>query len=661
MNKGMKKVLALALAAAMMLSACGSSNAGSSNEGSNAGTNAPAVEAGDNGIVDYDMVTYKLATAELQTFNLLSSQTNEDFVQLTNLVDGLCESNPRGQVVPCLAESWETTDGGVTWTFHLRDGIKWVDMNGNVKADCNAWDWATGLEWVLNYYKNESANTSMPLEMLTGVQEYIDYTKSLSEEEAHALTGLEGSKFLEMVGIEIVDDLTIKYTCVTQKPYFDTLAIYACLYPMAQGMVDELGVPGVKAMDNTNMWYNGAYTMTSYTHGNEKIFTANPMYWDTESTRFATATFKMVDSADTAFQLYRNGEIDYVALTESNLNTIYNDPNHEFHNYLCEDLLAKHSYQWHFNFDKHNEDGSKDENWNKAIANENFRKALYHGINLTERYKRSNAITPLKIENNAYTMQGLITLSDGREYTQIVRDTLGLGAYNGETPVRYDAAKGEEYKQKAIEELTAIGVTFPVQMDYYISGASQTALDTATVEKNAIESCLGKDFIEYNILTYVSSSSKEVRDPKLHSIMNNGWGADYGDPMNFLAQEIKGYDNAWYADAYSNINEVPVEDWSADLHAKYDEFTEMVWAADAITDNMDARYEAFAKAEAYMIDHVLVMPYSYGMSWCLTKLNIHSYQNAMYGVCNGKMKNWEYNLDGYTTDGIEAERVAKKG
>ena len=670
MNKGMKKVLSLALVAAMMLSACGNSNAGSSNEGSNAGsTNTPAAEGStttesgfkvdEKGIMDYDMVTYKIATAELETFNLLYSQRNEDFVQLTNLIDGLAESNPKGQVIPCLAESWETTDGGITWTFHLREGIKWVDMNGNVKADCNAWDWATGLEWILNYYKNDSANTSMPVEMIKGAQDYIDYTKNLSEEEAHALNGLAGSKFLEMVGIEIVDDLTIKYTCVTNKPYFDTLALYCCLYPMAQGMVDELTVPGVKAMDNTEMWYNGAYTMTSYTHGNEKVFTANPEYWDTTSTRFKTATFKMLDSADTAFQLYRNGEIDYVALTESNLNTIYNDPNHEFHDYLVEDLTGKHSYQWQFNYNKMNEDGTEDTNWNKAIANEAFRKTLYYGMDLTEYLKRSNSITPLKCENNFFTMRGTLYNPAGVEYTELVREKLGLGEYNGETPVRYNKELGEQYKAQAIEELTALGVEFPVKLAYYINGSSQTALDSATVLKNTMSASLGDDLVVLDIKTYVSSVNQEVRNPHLQSIMNNGWGADYADPINFLVQEVKGYENAWYANSYTNINDVPEEDWSADLHAKFDEFTRLVWEADDITDDLTARYEAFAVAEAYMLEHVLVMPFNYSQGWCLTRLNIHDYQNAMYGVCNGKMKNWDVNPDGYTTEEMRAALDAK--
>ena len=74
------------------------------------------------------------------------------------------------------------------------------------------------------------------------------------------------------------------------------MATWAGMYPRAQAMIDELGVDGVKAMNNETMWYNGCYTMTSYVQGNEKVLTKNPKYWDTECKRFDTVTYKMVES-----------------------------------------------------------------------------------------------------------------------------------------------------------------------------------------------------------------------------------------------------------------------------------------------------------------------------------------------------------------------------
>ena len=115
----------------------------------------------------------------------------------------------------------------------------------------------------------------------------------------------------------------------------------------------------------------------------------------------------MVESVDTAYQLYTTGELDRVDLSESNLMTIYNNESDPYHNQLVEKRPNKKSYQFHFNYDKHNDDQSADTNWNTAIANEAFRKCWYYGLDLGSYYKRTNAINPYKCYNNAYTMQVL--------------------------------------------------------------------------------------------------------------------------------------------------------------------------------------------------------------------------------------------------------------
>ena len=418
--------------------------------------------------------------------------------------------------------------------------------------------------------------------------------------EAYALDASEGSVFREMVNIETPDDYTLVYHCTTEKPYFDTVCAYTCMYPLAQGLVDELGIDGIKSMNNENMWYNGCYTMTSYIQGNEKVFTKNPAYWDTECTRFDTVTIRMVESTDVAYQLYQSGEIDEVSLTESNVMTISGDESNPYHDQMVEWPADFRSYQFHLNYNKLNEDGTPDTNWNTAAANEAFRLSWYYGLDLTPYYL------------------------------------------------------GEQYKQQAIEELTALGVTFPVGIDYYISGSNQTALDSATVLAQCFSDSLGDDYVQLNIKTYVSSASQEVYEPKLQSINISGWGADYGDPQNYLGQETAGNDTAYYTRTLSNVNDLVEDETNADLLAAYREFTALVEAADAINDDLDARYEAFAKAEAYLIQHALTIPNYYNVGWILTKINPYSKMKAMYGIQNNKMKNWETSMDGYTAEEMAA-------
>ena len=178
---------------------------------------------------------------------------------------------------------------------------------------------------------------------------------------------------------------------------------------------------GFRAINNENMWYNGCYTMTSYIQGNEKVYTKNPLYWDTECKLFDTVTTKMVESNDVAYQLYESGEIDYVQLGESRINTIAKDPNNALYNYLVPDVPSKYSYQMQLNYNKKNEDGTPDTNWNTAIANEAFRLSWWYGLDLSNYYKRTNAIDPMSCENNAFTMKGLVYANDGTEYTELVK------------------------------------------------------------------------------------------------------------------------------------------------------------------------------------------------------------------------------------------------
>ena len=665
MKEKVSKLLALALAAAMVLSGCSTGSTSSSessssdSEGSTTSSEGETEETAESAHEPItDLVLAKVSTSELATFNLLNSETSADTQYLTNIWDGLLEVNNYGELVPCIAQEWGTEDGGLTWTFNLRDNATWVDVNGEEKAKVTSQDFLTGMEWILNFYKNDSANTSMPMEMIEGAKEYYEYTKGLTQEEAYALDASEGSKFREMVNIETPDDYTVIYHCTTAKPYFDTVCAYTCMYPLAQGLVDELGIDGIKSMNNENMWYNGAYTMTSYIQGNEKVFTQNPAYWDTDCTRFNTVTIRMVESTDVAYQLYQSGEIDEVTLTESNVKTISGDESNPYHDQMVEWPADFRSYQFHLNYNKLNADGTPDTNWNTAAANEAFRLSWYYGLDLTPYYSRTNAVNPLSCENNYYSMPGLLYTSDGTDYTDLVKAELGLGDANGETMTRLDADKAEQYKQQAIEELTALGVTFPVGIDYYISGSNQTALDSATVLAQCFSDSLGDDYVQLNIKTYVSSASQEVYEPKLQSINISGWGADYGDPQNYLGQETAGNDTAYYTRTLSNVNDLVEDETNADLLAKYAEFTQMVADADAIHDDLDARYEAFAKAEAYLIQHALTIPNYYNVGWMLTKINPYSKMKAMFGIQNNKMKNWETSMDGYTSEEMEAFKEA---
>lgn len=652
MKKKLSRLLALALAAALTLSGCSSGTTEEPESTAEAPSSAAQEEQETQENEIKDLVIYKSPSGELSTFNILYAQNGSDFSQLTNLMDPLLEINNHNQVIPCIAEEYGTDDNGLTWTFKIREGVKWVDMNGNEMADLTAQDFLTAMEWTFNFHKNSGVLGANLTSILEGASEYYEYTKSLSTEEAYSLTAGEGSVFRDTVKIEAPDDYTLIFHCLNNIPYFDDLAVN--MYPLSQYLVDALGGPdGVQAMNNENMWYNGCYTMTSYVQGNEKTLTKNPAYWDKDCKLFDTVTIKIVDSTDTAYQLYQSGEIDQVSLYESTIQTILDDPNHEYHDSMIP-LQPIRSYSIRFNFDKYKEDGTPDTNWNTAAANKAFRLSIYYGLDLTNYYSRLNPLDPLSCENEYYTMKGLAYTSDGTDYTELVRQELGLPELNGEQIVRLDAEKAEQYKQQAIEELTALGVTFPVEMDLYITANNQTVMDHARVLQQVYSDCFGDDYIKLNIKSYVSNLISEVLTPKLHSFYEDSWVPDYGDPKTFLDQEVMGSDSAFYSNILTNINSVEESEATKDLLETYRTFTEMVDQASQIYDDNDKRLQAFAEAEAYMIENALVIPSYYPVSLCLTKVNPYSTVNAIFAWQNGKMKNWETNADGYITEQIEA-------
>ena len=649
-----------AVGAASLLAACGEK---SNNTGNGAAASGAAAPNSTGATPLKEFISFESGNRELESWNMLYTQKAEDANVVTNLWDGLLSFDCYGKVVPAIASSWEHNEDATVWTFHLRDDVDWVDCNGEVKAHLTSKDFLVGFEWVMNAIKNEANNTSMPNDTIVGAYEYYELTK----EAGDAAADMTYEDMLAAgVGIEAPDDYTLVFTCPSACPYFDTVAAYNSFYPVAPALIEELGVDGFRSCDNTTMWYNGPYVVEEYIQGNTKSYIPNPNYYDAANvSRFERFTVTMISDGSISLQLYQNRELDEVDLGESNITTIQSDPSNEYNQQLCEKRAKKFSYCFIFNYDKKNTDGTPDENWNKAIANKAFRQCFSKGMVLNKFFARYNPINPLKCENDFFTMKGLCYTSDGTDYTNLVAKEMGLDgeAYDGKTMKRLRANNGDitELKKQAMEELSAIGVTFPVHCSYYILAGSTSALDSATVLKQCFTDSFGDDFIVLDINTFVSSTMKEVVAPKLQSFVHMGWGADFGDPINFLTQIIVHDDNAYYSCNMTNIagivNNGPAS-YQTELVAAYEKFTDLVNEGRAIVDDTDARYAAFAKAEAYFLDENLIFPTVYDITWCLTHANEYSKINAMYGPCNYKAVNWETSEEAYTTEQYDAFAAA---
>ena len=644
-----------AVGAASLLAACGEK---SNNTGNGAAASGAAAPNSTGATPLKEFISFESGNRELESWNMLYTQKAEDANVITNIWDGLLSFDCYGKVAPAIASSWEHNDDSTVWTFHLRDDVDWVDVNGEVKDHLTSKDFLVGFEWVMNAYKNEANNTSMPNDTVAGAADYYEQTKAAGD----AAADMTYEDMLAAgVGIEAPDDYTLVFTCKDPCPYFDTVAAYNSFYPVAPALLDELGIEGFRGCDNTTMWYNGPYLIEEYIQGNTKSYIPNPSYYDAANvSRFERLTITMISDGTISLQLYQNRELDEVDLGESSIATIQADPSNEYNQQMCEKRPKKFSYCFIFNYDKRKTDGTADENWNKAIANKAFRQCFSKGLELTKFFSRYNPINPLKCENDFFTMSGLCYTSDGTDYTSLVAKEIGLDGekYDGQTMKRLRANNGDiaDLKKQAMEELSAIGVTFPVHCSYYILAGSTTALDSATVLKQCFTDSFGDDFIVLDIETFVSSTMKEVVAPKLQSFVHMGWGADFGDPINFLTQIVVHDDNAYYSCNMTNIEGIAengAADYQKDLVAAYEQFTDLVNEGRVIVNDTDARYAAFAKAEAYFLEENLIFPTVYDVTWCLTHANEYSKINAMYGPCNYKAVNWETSEEAYTTEQYE--------
>ncbi len=630
-------------AAVGVLGACGSS--GSSGTGEVVG-----------GMVDEhgevtDLISAVTTMGELKSFvPYYDSMPNT----LVNTVDTLLAADPHNNVYADLAETWEVNDDEDVWTFHLREGVTWVDYEGNYKADVISEDWVYALEWICNFWKNDSYMTTIPLSILKGCSEYYDYTQSLDEDEAMSL-GIE--KFMEMVeGIEIPDDYTVVYHCINSTPYFESLATSVITIPLSGSLLAELGAKGYKGVTPFTMWYCGPYVFTEYVEDNMRVFSPNPTYWDETCKRFDSWTVLRTESTDTGWELFELGTINVPTMSSATRETIIQDESNPWHDYICLGPDSSVIWSLFFNFAKKNiSDNTLDTDWNLAAANENFRKCFYYGLDLYNYEAVWDSIDPPSAVRGTMTAPGISVMEDGTDYATYVMGLTGFNPY--ENWSREDRDLAQEYQDKAREELTAQGVSFPIHMDIWC-GSEQTEQNKGTIIKETIEDGLGTDFVQVEVHTYITSKPSEVYNPSYMSVEVMSYAALYCDPTSYLTMlcdDMNG--NAQYADEYGHLAECDNQDVK-DLFAEY---TEMVRNADAIKGDHNARLEALAEAEAFALNHVMNIPWATNVSRGITLTNDYTKASPVNDTQKTRYINLETNADYYTTEEYDAIRAAYYG
>lgn len=275
-------------AAALGLAACGGSKSGSTaTSGSTAGSTAGGVNTAGF-TVQYG--------SNPETLDPALNSAIDGANTIITIFEPLLLINENNEVVGGQAESWETSEDGLTWTFTMRDGLKWSDG-----TDLNAKDFEYSFKRMVD------PNTAAPyaetcLGMIDGF------------EEAAGFPDADGNPTAEpnpdALNVKASDDgktltIVLSYPC----SYFDKMAAFATMSPVQQATVEANGDAWCTSPDT--FVSNGPYMITDWTPSERIVLTKNPNYvggWDSSKIVSDTITLLLLEDSSASYAAYNSGE-----------------------------------------------------------------------------------------------------------------------------------------------------------------------------------------------------------------------------------------------------------------------------------------------------------------------------------------------------------------
>lgn len=525
--------------------------------------------------------TYNMGYAsDPKTWDALATSRSADSEAIVNTYDGLVEYDNENEIKPALAESWEVSEDGKTYTFHIRQGAKWVDAQGREVADVKADDFVAGMQHMLD---------------AGGGLEYL--VENIIVNALEYNTG-DVTDFAE-VGVKATDDNTVVYTLCQPTSYFITMLGYNVFAPMSRTYFESKG--GVFGKDDykaavdagtmkygqtvNDIAYCGPYTVTNYTAENTIVFQANPTYWNKDNITIKTLTWKFNDGKDPtkAYEDTKAGTLDGCGLSSASLEACKADGN--FEKYCTVSDTDATSFVLFLNLNRNAYANFNDETkavstmtddqkkrTDAAMLNVHFRRAIGMGLDIAT-YNGQVVGEELKLNSvrNSYTPGNFVALEEdvtveingesktfakGTYYGEIMQaqidaDGVKIKVWDAENQTSdgfagwHNPANAYEELQQAITELKEFGVEIskdnPIVMDLpYYSGADIYTNRAQTLKQSveeALQGCVVVNLVscadaqEWYYAGYYTESGKDA-NYTLYDV--SGWGPDYGDPATYL-------------------------------------------------------------------------------------------------------------------------------
>ena len=523
-----------------------------------------------------------------QTWDVLATSLSADSEAIINTYDGLYEYDNENILQPALAESYEVSEDGLTYTFKIKQGLKWVDNQGREVADVKADDFVAGMQHMMD--------------AMGGLEYLVQYIIVGADDYISGNT-----TDFSTVGVKALDDATLQYTLVAPTSYFMTMLGYGVFAPMSREFYESKGGKFGDEYDAAaasytygktpdDIAYCGPYLVTNATAQNTIVFSANPSYWDAENINLKTITWLFDDQSDPmkAYNDFLAGTIDSVSLTASRLETAKQDGNYDAYSYVSDTdatsfmgftnlrrvALANYTDDNAAVSPKTEEDVVRS---NAAMLNQNFRLALATGVDRAA-YNAQVVGEDLKLTSlrNSYTpgnfvaMQEDVTIDiNGTETTfpagtffgEIVQAQLdadgivltawdpaangGVGSSDGYDGW-YNPDAAAAYMDAAVEELGALGIEVsaenPIYVDLPTWTANENYANRANAYKQSVEAATAGRIIinlvpcntvqEWYDAGYYPATGAECN----YDVADvSGWGPDYGDPQTYLDTMLPQY------------------------------------------------------------------------------------------------------------------------
>ncbi len=506
----MKRSLAILLAAVMMVSvASGCSVPGQQAPDSPATTDASgtaptaAPGAEDNQpAADAASLKVALSTEPISMDPHVGNDSNTStalmlaFEGLLNVVNG--------EIVPGMAESYEVSENGTVYTFHLRDA-KWSDGKP-----------VTASDFADTYKRMLTRQDAMDLAYL------IFPIKNAQPINA-------GEMDVSELGVQVVDEKTLVITLEAAYPFMITLFASTPMYPIREDLASSLGT--AYGSDADKFACNGPYILKEWAHSDRMVFEKNPDYWNADAIKIEEVTLLLVADANTMKNMYDTGEIYFMALESDMVPAYENMPEFQYFVSGGVTFIA-------LSFNGNSEETAR------IIQNRNFVNALSAAI---DRQALVDAMFPM---NAPFT--GVIN--------PVISDELG-GKWSDHpeydvTDVYHKTAADPEaaqaFMKAACEELGYASATDMPTFDFFTqTGEVQRTL--SEYFQNVWQSTFGIN-IEIRQLEFAQYWENLYNQP--YDIVRTGWGPDYDDPFTYLDMwDSRGGWNktGWSSDAYNDL------------------------------------------------------------------------------------------------------------